>query len=123
MTRDEKGRFQKGATGNPNGRPPKEREVRFYEITLSSVTYEDWRAIVERAVADAKRGDTAARKWLSDYLIGTPEQKLDVTTNGETLNRTVFDYSQAVAAIAPGSTGDCGASGENQGDCNGAAVG
>lgn len=122
MTRDDKGRFQKGNGGGP-GRPPKERELRFYEITLSSVTFEDWGDIVKRAVADAKRGDTAARKWLSDYIIGTPEQKLDVTTNGETLNRTVFDYSQAIAAIAPGSTDDSSAPGENQSDCDGAAVG
>jgi hypothetical protein len=83
--RDEKGRFVKGSAGNPHGRPPKEREVRFYEITLATVTFEDWREIVARAVQDAKRGDTAARKWLSDYLIGTPEQKLDVTSNGNTI--------------------------------------
>jgi hypothetical protein len=83
--RDEKGRFVKGSAGNPHGRPPKEREVRFYEITLATVTFEDWREIVTRAVQDAKRGDTAARKWLADYLIGTPEQKLDVTSNGNTV--------------------------------------
>jgi hypothetical protein len=83
--RDEKGRFVKGSQGNPHGRPPKEREVRFYEITLATVTFEDWREIVTRAVQDAKRGDTAARKWLADYLIGTPEQKLDVTSNGNTV--------------------------------------
>lgn len=83
--RDEKGRFVKGSAGNPHGRPPKEREVRFYEITLATVTFEDWREIVARAVQDAKRGDTAARKWLSDYLIGTPEQKLNVTSNGNTI--------------------------------------
>jgi hypothetical protein len=122
MARDEKGRFQKGNNGGP-GRPTKEREVRFYEITLSSVTFDDWRAIVERAVADAKRGDASARKWLADYLIGTPEQRLDITTNGETLNTTVFDYATAVAAIAPGSAGDSSAPGENQSDCDGAAVG
>jgi hypothetical protein len=85
MTRDEKGRFVKGSAGNPHGRPPKEREVRFYEITLATVTFDDWKEIVARAVQDAKRGDTAARKWLADYLIGTPEQKLDVTSNGNTV--------------------------------------
>jgi hypothetical protein len=83
--RDEKGRFVKGSAGNPHGRPPKEREVRFYEITLATVTFDDWKEIVARAVQDAKRGDTAARKWLADYLIGTPEQKLDVTSNGNTV--------------------------------------
>jgi len=83
--RDEKGRFVKGSAGNPHGRPPKEREVRFYEITLATVTFDDWKEIVARAVQDAKRGDAPARKWLADYLIGTPEQKLDVTSNGNTV--------------------------------------
>jgi hypothetical protein len=84
MVRDDKGRFGKGNEGGP-GRPRKDREVRFYEITLSAVTFDDWREIVERAVQDAKRGDQAARKWLADYLIGTPEQRVDVTSNGNTI--------------------------------------
>lgn len=112
MTRDEKGRFVKGACGNPHGRPPKEREIRFYEITLATVTFDDWREIVKRAVQDAKRGDTAARKWLSDYLMGTPEQNVSIVADVETRN-TVFDYTVAIAAIAPGSAGDSQPSGED----------
>lgn len=77
--------FQKGQSGNPKGRPRKEREVRFYEITTSTVSFDDWKEIVGKAVIDAKRGDTAARKWLSDYLIGTPEQRVDVTSNGNSI--------------------------------------
>ena len=73
--RDEKGRFLPGSVPNPNGRAPKEREERYYEITMSSVTYEEWRAIVLKAKDQAKRGDAAARKWLADYLIGPPVQK------------------------------------------------
>lgn len=122
MARDEKGRFLKGETGNPAGRQPKERERRFYEITLATVTFEDWREIVVRAVTDAKRGDATARKWLSDYLVGVPEQRVDVTSNGETV-KTVFDYSAAIAAIAPGPTGDSAASGEGQSDRHGPQVG
>lgn len=120
--RDEKGRFVKGSAGNPHGRPPKEREVRFYEITLATVTFEDWRDIVVRAVQDAKRGDTAARKWLADYLIGTPEQNVSIVADVETRN-TVFDYSAAIVAIAPGPTGDSEAPGESQGHQHGAKVG
>lgn len=76
MRRDNKGRFVKGNTGGP-GRPPKQREERYYEITMTSCTFQDWKEIVQRAVTDAKRGDGAARKWLSDYLVGVPEQPLE----------------------------------------------
>jgi len=41
--RDKNGRFKKGSVANPNGRPKKEREIRFYEITLTACTYADWR--------------------------------------------------------------------------------
>lgn len=121
MTRDEHGRFAKGNGGGP-GRPTKEHERRYYEITLETVTPEDWRTIVAKAVSDAKRGDAVARKWLGDYVIGPPEQRVDVTSNGETV-KTVFDYSAAIAAIAPGPTGDSAASGQDQSNRNGPAVG
>jgi len=67
MVRDKKGRFVKGNPGGP-GRPTKEREQKYYEYAMNTVTYKDWQAIINKAVVDAKRGDTAARKWLSDYL-------------------------------------------------------
>jgi len=77
--RDKNGRFKKGSVANPNGRPKKEREIRFYEITLTACTYADWREIVKKAVAQAKRGDASARKWLADYLIGPPVQRTELT--------------------------------------------
>ena len=79
--RDENGRFVKGHSGNPNGRPPRNREERFLEITLSKVTYRDWAEIVEKAVTQAKRGDATARKFLADYLLGPPTQKHDVSSD------------------------------------------
>ena len=84
--RDENGRFTNGnqaAKGNKGGpgRPPKAREERFLEITLSKVTYKDWAEIVERAVTQAKRGDATARKFLADYLLGPPTQKHDIISD------------------------------------------
>ena len=79
MTRDENGRFVKGQTGNPNGRPKKEREIRYYEIMQSACTFSDWRAISKKAVEQATRGDAVARKFLADYLLGPPTQKHEVT--------------------------------------------
>ena len=77
------GQYEKGNSGNPKGRPKKKREERYLEITMSACTFKDWRLIVQKAVNDAKRGDATARKWLSDYLIGSPQQKMDITTDGE----------------------------------------
>lgn len=76
--RDEKGRFIKGNKANPNGRPSKPREQRFYEITLSAVTTEDWKAIIGKAVEQAKRGDYQARKFLAEHLLGLPVQKTEL---------------------------------------------
>lgn len=91
--RDEKGHFVKGHSGGP-GRPPKEREERFYEIMLSAVTYENWKEIVKKAVDQAKRGDSSARKFLADYLIGPPVQK--VINDNNNINMTWQEFiSQA----------------------------
>ena len=78
MVRDDKGRFVKGVSGNPKGRSPKEREERYYEIAMSAVTFKDWEEIISTAVKQAKRGDSMARKWLSDYL-APQSQRHEVT--------------------------------------------
>ena len=80
--RDSNGRFVKGnqaAKGNGGGRPPKRREERYLEITMSACTFKDWREIVKKAVTQAKDGDSSARKWLSDYLLGPPVQRTELT--------------------------------------------
>lgn len=77
--RDENGRFVKGSTGNPSGRAPREREERYYKILMQSVTFADWERIIQKAVDQAKRGDQVARKWLSDYLIGPPVERKEIS--------------------------------------------
>lgn len=76
--RDENGKFVKGNPGGP-GRPKKEREMKFYDLTLSTVTFDDWKEIIKKAVIQAKRGDGVARKWLADYIMGPPVQRLEST--------------------------------------------
>ena len=87
--RNNSGQFVKGHPGGP-GRPPKPKEEKFYKTTLSAVTLTDWREIVKKAVEQAKRGNPSARKWLSDYLIGPPQQKVDVTSAGEALKQVTI---------------------------------
>lgn len=92
--------FQPGNKLSP-GRPPKEREERFMEITLSAVTFDDWKEIVQKAVAQAKRGDSTARKWLSDYLIGAPVQRQEITgKDGEKLE-IVVTYADDIETTTP----------------------
>ena len=124
--RDEKGRFIKGHTGNPTGRMPKDREVKFYDLTVSAVSEEDWTGIVKTAVRLATKGDSQARKWLSDFLIGLPQQKVDLTTNGENINSigiTGVDYRSAITNLAPRPMGDSEASSESESAFDGETLG
>ena len=82
--RDVNGRFVKGGGGGP-GRPPRKKEERFLEVSIAAVSLKDWRAIIKKATEQAKLGDTQARKFLADYLLGPPQQRLDVTSGGEIL--------------------------------------
>ena len=81
-TRKANGQFAKGSKGGP-GRPKKKREERYLEITMSACTYPEWKAVIKKAVEQAKRGDNQARRFLADYLIGPPQQRMDVTSGGE----------------------------------------
>ena len=72
IARDSKGRFVKGASGNPQGRLPKQTETSYLQVSESVCTFDVWREIVAKAVEQAKQGDARARQWLSDYLVGKP---------------------------------------------------
>ena len=71
--------LSKGKAATPPDAPKKEREERFYEVAITAVSFTDWREIIEKAVAQAKRGDPTARKFLADYLMGLPTNKVEVT--------------------------------------------
>lgn len=89
--RDSKGRFVKGWNGGP-GRPKKEIEQDYMDATIRSVSISDWEAIVSKAIAQAIKGDTAARKWLSDNLVGLPTQRIDLKHKGKVL---LWDWEKA----------------------------
>ena len=74
IARDSKGRFVKGASGNPQGRLPKQVEQTYLQVCEGVCSFDVWREITMKAVEQAKRGDARARQWLSDYLIGKPLQ-------------------------------------------------
>lgn len=83
--RDKRGRFLKGnqvGRGNKGGRLPRKREERYYSILQRACSDDDWRTICDTAVARAKAGDKDARNWIAGYLIGRPEQHVDVSIAG-----------------------------------------
>lgn len=68
-TRDRHGRFANGNPGGP-GRPKRSTENDYLAVLRDTVSLDDWRDVVARALLDAKAGDTAARTWLTKYLVG-----------------------------------------------------
>jgi hypothetical protein len=66
---DVKGRFTVGNPGGP-GRPRRAVERQYLAALSDAVSLDDWRDIVQAAVAAAKEGDGKARDWLTRYLVG-----------------------------------------------------
>ena len=83
--RTERGQFAPGHTGNPAGRPKRERAVRFLDILRGAVTEEQFAKIVNKAVEQAVGGDAVARRWLTDYLIGPAAEQVDMTVTSKVL--------------------------------------
>lgn len=80
--RKSNGQFAKGHSGNPTGRPKRSTEERYLRALSRHVTLKDWAKIVDTAVSRAKAGDSTARQWLSDYLMGKPLQRQEIAGAG-----------------------------------------
>lgn len=113
--------FQKGASGNPGGRPKGyERQLR--EV-IDSMTAEDpapaidpeigldpatnrlrripaWQAIVKRAVLDAVAGDKYAREFVADRLMGKPKLRVEVIEPAEDVDLSALTDEQIEALAA-----------------------
>jgi len=81
--RDNKGRFivegsdpaavsasQVVAQRTRKGGVTAEQQTRYLTRLHKRVTMEDWDAIAEKAIKQAKEGNWRARQWLSDYCMG-----------------------------------------------------
>lgn len=98
--RDTNGRFVKGNGGGP-GRPKKEKEAAYLDILLSVVTPDDWRKVCAVALARAKSGDAKARDWLSNYIVGRPVERHEVSgPNGAAIDFNIAwgDYAASDGA-------------------------
>ena len=98
--RDENGRFKKGEYKGGPGRKKRSVEDKYYRILVSECSQDDWRAICAKAVSQAKHGDATARKFLADYLIGAPVQKMEHTGSEGGPLRLVVEYADNIRAPA-----------------------
>ena len=78
IKRDEKGRFIKGVSGNPGGRPID--QSKYLKKIDTALSLKKWRSIVLKAIDQAERGDPKARQWISDYILGKPVQQINQYT-------------------------------------------
>jgi len=77
--RNAQGQFVKGhQVSKGKGRPRRSIEEKYLKWMSARVKKADWDMITDTAIARAKSGDNVARQWLSDYLIGKPQQQLQV---------------------------------------------
>lgn len=77
--RDLAGKLLPGSTANPGkpkGRPPKVVEETYLQAFTEVVTLPEMRQIIRTALRQAKKGDKDARKWLTDYIVGPPVQRV-----------------------------------------------
>ena len=51
-------------------------EADYFATLLESVTQEDWSEVIKGTVTSAKYGDVAARNWLAQYLMGSPDARV-----------------------------------------------
>lgn len=77
--RNDKGQFVKGTSGNPKGRPTKEREEKYTEILKSAVTYEQFGKIIKKLAEKAERGDLQAAKLVLESLTIPIAKRFEIT--------------------------------------------
>lgn len=96
-SRNPKGQWSKGTSGNPKGRPARVVERAYLDATIASVSLDDWSAIVGRAVEQARDGDDKARAFLAKYLL--PARVLDA--GEEPSAEVVFEVTIPAPRIGP----------------------
>lgn len=89
--RNQAGQFVPGHKALSPGRPPL-RDINYKNAFYKNVPASEWVAIIRQAVRQAKQGDKDARKWLTDYLIGPPVQRIAPTDpEGQNPYQTISD--------------------------------
>jgi len=90
MMRDKKGRFVKGKSGNPDGRPPKASEEEYRDAIKEVIPLQRFINQLEKLAVRADRGDSRAFSKICD-LLGLNVVRQEVT--GKDGERFVINLS------------------------------
>lgn len=110
--RDQLGRWQKGFTGNPQGRLPKAIEMEYLDVTWRTVTPEKWAEVMQMALDDCLHENphvrARAREWAGKYVLGDPsaiqqflykdERKFEITVTFGDNGRKMLEEGDVVDA-------------------------
>lgn len=95
-----KGGFKKGNTvgvRSRGGRPKRKVEQKYLKLLSNAVGPEEWSQIIKKAVEQAILGEWRARKWISDYLMGTPVKRILTEVDVKTTH--TFELGERAAAV------------------------
>lgn len=87
---------------NPTQLERKLTQANYLTSMFAAVPLEDWQEIVREAVFQAKKGDHRARKWLGDYLVGTPIQRVAADLKVEDTRFSEVQRAQAIESMLMG---------------------
>lgn len=73
------------------------QKLRYLKELSARVTPDEWAAICDKAIEQAKQGDRHARVWLGNYLMGTPVQRIEAEIDLQ--SDKGFEDSERVRAI------------------------
>lgn len=92
MVRDNRGRFLKGVSGNPGGRPKPPVPVEM--LIDKTISETDWQDIITKLMAMAKHGNIRAIEILLDRRFGKPIQKQELTgSDGGAIPVELFQHA------------------------------
>lgn len=87
-TRDDKGRFVAGVSGNPKGRPKGKKNVitelkQDMEIALrENLSVEDIKGVIQSMLAEALNGNVGAGKLILDKVLSSAKESEDAKESG-----------------------------------------
>lgn len=114
----------KGGKTPGAGRKSKAQEAGLAEIIDKAISVLDWQAIFAKAADKAKKGDMNAARFAAEYRFGKPLTKVELSGNEDSpILVKAFDYSSAIAPIAPRPGEDSQPPSEDKADSDGSAVG
>jgi len=97
VKRNDRGQFMKGTSGNKGGRSS--MKSGYIALLKAAVTPAKWKKIINACVQQAIEGDRYARSFLADYVIGRPQQYVELSAVGDSVSKSGFITEYEEAAI------------------------